>query len=233
MKPSVSQSVTQQKNKWRGFQTMNKSWKHQYLPVNRMQWLIDFTVCEWTVPSNPWNVSSTWSCLKLLPPGLGSAEQERWRSRVPKTSTVLTVMAIVFCSQFGQCQRFSTILVVSQFVARQFWPELKFTEDGQELIWNRTSEQEGRSLSTACFSLVSSFYHERVWAARVRWIIWNPETPWRKSTATHLTAAWRKSTWPYVLHRNYINNNIALNFKLDWRHNILLSIRKRQRKIST
>ena len=26
-------------------------------------------------------------------------------------------------------------------------------------------------------------------------------------------------------------NNIALNFKLDWRHNILLSIRKRQKKI--
>ena len=94
-------------------------------PVNRMQWLIDFTVCEWTVPSNPWKVSYTWSCLKLLPPGLGSAEQERWWSIVHKTSTVLAVMAILCCSQFGH--RFSTIWVVSLFVARQFEPESKFT----------------------------------------------------------------------------------------------------------
>ena len=127
----------------------------------------------WT---NPWNFSPTWSLLELLSVcGLGTAEQERWWSRVHKTSTVLAVMAILCCSQFGQCQQLPKNWVVSLFVARQFWPELKFTEDGQELIWNRTSEQEGRSLSTACFSLVSSFYHERVWAARVRWIIWNPE----------------------------------------------------------
>ena len=177
---------------------MNKSWKHQYLPVNRMQWLIDFTVCEWSVPSNPWNVSFTWSCLKLLPPGLGSAEQDRWWRRVQRTTTVLTVMAIVFCSQFGQYQQFPTIWDVSLFVTIQFEPKSKFTKDSQELIWNRAFLLEGRCLSTACFPLVSSFYHERVWAARVRWIIWNPETQWRKSTATHLSAAWRKSTWPYM-----------------------------------
>ena len=136
MKPSLSQSVTQQKN-----------------------------------------VSFTWSCLKLLPPGLGSAEQDRWWRRVPKTSIVLTVMAIVFCSQFGQYQQFPTIWVVSLFVVRQFEPELKFTEDGQECIWIRTSSQEGWCLQTDCFPLVPPFYHDRVLSCtgRVQWLIWNPD----------------------------------------------------------
>ena len=37
---------------------------------------------------------------------------------------------------------FTTPTIFTKFVAKCFEPEFKFTEDGQELIWNKTSEQE-------------------------------------------------------------------------------------------
>ena len=141
----------------------------------------------------PWILSHTWSLPTTVCLWVGRVEQERRWSRVHKTNTLLEVIAILCFSQFTN----SSHQVLSLFVAKRFEPG----EDGQEF-----TRVEPLNKKADVYQLLASlqfhpFYHG--WGLSCTCLMTKLKSrgPMTKiQRATHLSAAWRKSTSRHVLH---------------------------------
>ena len=142
-----------------------------------------------------WILSPTWSLPTTVCLWVGRVEQERWWSRVHKTNTLLEVIAILCFSQFtNSCHQ-----VLSLFVAKRF----DQASNSMKMVKNSPGI-EPLNKKADVYQLLASlrfnpFYHG--WGLSCTCLMTKLKSrgPMTKIN-THLSAAWRKSTCPHVLH---------------------------------